>query len=46
MSLPQCDEAGETVEKPGLTSTGPFRILLIGAKASIILFVVSALLRL
>ncbi len=46
MSLPQYDDAVETVEKPDFTSTGPFRILLIGAKASIILFVVSALLRL
>lgn len=46
MSLPRYDEAGETGEKTALTSSGPFRILLIGAKASIILFVVSALLRL
>jgi len=46
MSLPQCDEASATAKEPGPASTGLFRILLIGAKASIILFVVSALLRL
>jgi hypothetical protein len=46
MTLPQCDKTGETVEEPGFVSTGVFRILLIGAKASIVLFVVSALLRL
>jgi hypothetical protein len=46
MSVPQYDEADETDKKTDFTSSGPFRILLIGAKASIILFVVSALLRL
>jgi len=46
MNSPQCDKAIETAKEPGFASTGLFRILLIGAKASIILFFVSALLRL
>ncbi|MEM7633169.1 MAG: hypothetical protein AAF299_01320 [Pseudomonadota bacterium] len=46
MSLPQCDKAGEAVEEPGFASTGVLRILVIGAKAAIVLFVFSALLRL
>ena len=46
MTLPQSDKASETAKEAGFASTGLFRILLIGAKASIILFFVSALLRL
>lgn len=46
MTLPQCDKASETAKEANFASTGLFRILLIGAKASIILLFVSALLRL
>lgn len=46
MTVPHCDKASETANEAGSASTGLFRILLIGAKASIFLFVVSALLRL
>lgn len=46
MTLPEGDKASETANEADFASTGLFRILLIGAKASIILFVVSALLRL
>jgi hypothetical protein len=46
MSLSQSDKASETVDEAKFASSGVFRILLIGAKASIVLFVVSALLRL
>ena len=46
MTLPHSDQASETAKEADFASTGLFRILLIGAKASIILFVVSALLRL
>jgi hypothetical protein len=45
MTLPHSNKASETTKEADFASTGLFRILLIGAKASIILFFVSALIR-